>query len=115
MYKTGEAVGITFSVSDPDTKGLVDADTLPTGELRVNGEATADTVTITNKSTGKYKASVTLPTVADGDVLEIWVNATVGGVAGGGIVWRNEGVTKRPVDISVTVSSEGVNITSETL
>ena len=94
MKKTGESVVVQFCVSDPETAGLVDADALPTGTLVINGVDDAATVTVTNLATGIYRASVTLPTVANGDVLQVRIAATVGGVAGGGIVWRGAGVSE---------------------
>jgi hypothetical protein len=99
MHKTGETVAVQFCVSDPATGGLVNADALPTGSLILNGVANAATVTVANVSTGVYSASVTLPTITDGDKLQLRIAATVATVAGGGIVWQGEGVTKRPADV----------------
>lgn len=101
MHKTGEVVTVQFCVSDPATSGLVNADALPTGKLVLNGVDDAATVTVTNISTGLYRAAVTLPTVTDGDELQIRINATVATVAGAGIVWQGEGCTKRPADLVV--------------
>lgn len=98
MNKTGETVTVQFCVSDPATSGLVDADALPTGTLVLNGVNNAATVTVTNLATGVYRAAVTLPTIADGDELQLRIAATVGEVAGGGVVWQGEGVTKRPAE-----------------
>ncbi len=101
MHKTGEAIGGTFPVSDPSTGGLVAADALPTAELRINGVTSAAVVTVgTTATTGKYAWSVTLPTIADGAVLEIWVLATVATVQGGGVVWSGLGVIARPADVT---------------
>ena len=99
MHKTGETITVQFCVSDPATAGLVNADALPTGVLALNGANNAATVTITNLATGIYRAAVTLPTLTDGDELQLRIAATVGGVAGGGIVWHGYGVTKRPADV----------------
>jgi hypothetical protein len=103
MHKTGETVAVQFAVSDPETGGLVNADALPAGVLILNGANNAATVTVVNVSTGVYSASVTLPTIADGDELQIRIAATVATVAGGGIVWQGEGVTKRPADVADAV------------
>jgi hypothetical protein len=105
MHKTGETVAVQFCVSDPATGGLVNADALPTGSLILNGVANAATVTVANVSMGVYSASVTLPTVTDGDKLQLRIAATVATVAGGGIVWQGEGVTKRPADVSAELAA----------
>lgn len=99
MHKTGETVTVQFCVSDPDTAGLVDADSAPTGTLVLNGVDNAATVTVTNLATGIYRAAVTLPTLTDGDELQLRIAATVGGVDGGGVVWQGYGVTQRPADV----------------
>jgi hypothetical protein len=105
MHKTGETVTVQFCVSDPDTAGLVDADSLPTGVLVLNGANNAATVTVANVSTGVYSASVTLPTITDGDELQIRIAATVATVAGGGVVWQGIGCTKRPADVSAELAA----------
>lgn len=109
MHKTGETVTVQFCVSDPDTAGLVDADSLPTGTLVLNGVNNAATVTVTNLATGVYRAAVTLPALTDGDELQLRIAATVGGVAGGGVVWSGLGVTKRPADIALTAAAVWAN------
>lgn len=69
------------------TGALADADSTPTGTLVVNGTDNAATVTVTNKTTGQYKAAVTLPTtLAIGDVVQLSIAATVSSVASGGII-----------------------------
>jgi NADH:ubiquinone oxidoreductase subunit len=93
-WKTGETVVVDFPTQSPT--GAADADSPPTGTLVINGVDDGAAVTITHKATGVYKASVTLPTVADGDLLLIRANATVSGVAGNAIVWAGQGVISRP-------------------
>lgn len=110
MHKTGETVAVQFCVSDPATAGLIDADALPTGKLVLNGVDDAATVTVTNVSTGLYRAAVTLPTVTDGDELQIRINATVATVAGAGMVWQGEGCTKRPADLTVKNLSTEITV-----
>lgn len=109
MHKSGETVALQFCVSDPATSGLIDADSLPTGNLILNG-VTSTAVTITNLSTGVYSASVTLPTVTDGDELQIRVLATVGTVTGGGIIWRGEGCAERPLSAAQTQAAAAAAI-----
>lgn len=105
MHKTGESVSVQFVVCDPTTGGLVDADSLPSGVLVLNAANHAAAVTVTNLATGIYRAVVTLPTLVDGDELQLRIAATVGGVAGGGIVWQGEGVTARPADLAAALSA----------
>lgn len=97
-YKTGDVVIMDFCTQSA-TGAATDADSLPTGTLVINGTDNAATVTVTHKTTGNYKASVTLPTISEADTLTIRVAATVGGVAGKGIVWGGVGTTKRVLDL----------------
>lgn len=57
------------------------ADSAPTGVLRVNGSATAATVTVTNLATGSYEASVSLAGRSNGDVCEVVITAAIGGTS----------------------------------
>lgn len=66
-----------------------DADSTPTGTLAVNGADDAATVAISNLSTGRYKATVTLPELAVGDVVDLSITATVGGVARSAVVYTD--------------------------
>lgn len=79
MYKSGDAYHRSFSISS-STGAATNADSTPTGTLYVNGVSNAATVTISNPATGLYHASATLPGAA-GDVVELAISATVGGVA----------------------------------
>ena len=60
MVKTGASVTLQFLTSDANG-ALANADSAPTGTLVKNGTATADTVTVTNVTTGIYTAAVTIP------------------------------------------------------
>jgi hypothetical protein len=75
--------------TESSTGAATNADSLPTGTLYVNGTADAATVTVTNVTTGVYKAAVTLPTLAIGDEVELVASATIGGVAAKALVWRD--------------------------
>lgn len=110
IVKTGQAVTAVFATSSPATGAATSADSTPTGTLYVNGTADAATVTVTNITTGRYKAAVTLPTLAAGDVVDIWIAATVGGIAGGGVVWSAAADTKR---LSDTLSADMVAISGD--
>jgi hypothetical protein len=87
--RSAQTVVVEFTTCNPTTGAAVNADSLPAGTLTVNGVDNAAAVTITNVDAGRYKASVTLPTLAVGDVVELSVAATVATVAGKGIVWRD--------------------------
>ena len=93
----GDAVTIDFTVQNPSTGALTNADSTPTGTLVQNGTDDADvTVTISNKATGRYKAAFTIPSdYSVGDEVDLYVTATVSTVAGGDVVWRStlEGVS----------------------
>jgi len=79
-----------FTITDFATGAAVDADSLPTGHLYVNA-AQDSSATITNISTGLYKAAVTFPTVLTNatDIFSILITATVGGVDTRSTIWGN--------------------------
>lgn len=76
------AVGDTYRFSFQTTNTLgapTDADSLPTGQLVVNGTATAAAVTITDSGTGWYRGSVSLAGLGVGNTFEVEVTAVIGG------------------------------------
>ncbi len=87
--RSGQSVTVEFVTSSFSTGAAANADSTPTGTLVVNGTDNAASVTVTNIDTGRYKAAVTLPTLAIGDVVELIIAATVSSVAGKGVVWRD--------------------------
>ncbi len=87
--RSGQSIIAEFITSSATTGAATSADSLPTGTLVVNGTDNGASVTVTNVDTGRYKAAVTLPTLAIGDVVQLLIAATVGGIAGKGIVWRD--------------------------
>lgn len=102
LVKSGQVVTPTFTVTSPTAgTGLVNADSLPTGTVYVNGVADAAVVTVTNITAGKYKASATLPVFAAGDTVEIMISVTVGGVNFAETVWSSIGDTVRLSDSAV--------------
>mgnify|MGYP003423890151 CR=1 FL=1 len=110
IVKTGQTVTPTFAVSSPTTGAAANADSLPTGTLYVNGAADAASVTVTNITTGFYKAAVTLPALSAGDTVDIRIAATVGGIAAGNTIWSAIADTKR---LSDTLSSDVVAISGD--
>lgn len=87
--RSAQPITVEFVTSSPATQAAVNADSLPTGTLVVGGVDNAAPVTVTNVDTGRYRAAVTLPTLAVGDVAEIVIAATVAAVAGKAVVWRD--------------------------
>lgn len=85
--RSAQSITKEFRTRNFSTGVLTDADSTPTGTLYVNGTSNAATVTVTHHSTGKYKAAVTLPTLAIGDLAELEVAATVNSVSDSAIVW----------------------------
>lgn len=115
MVKSGQAWVVEF-VTSSATGAAVNADSLPTATLVVNGTDNAATVTASNIDTGRYKASVTLPTLAAGDVVEMAVAATIATVAAKGVVARDTADTQRGEDIGTTLAAiKGAGWTDETL
>jgi hypothetical protein len=103
--KSGQAVTVLFSTQNPTTGAAADATGTPTGTLYVNGTANGATVTVTNITTGVYKAAVTLPSLTAGDVCSLRVAATVASVAGEGIIWQDVADTSRASDVATSVAT----------
>ncbi len=87
--RSGQVITVEFTTRRFDTGGRTDADSTPTGTLYVNGTSNAASVTVTNQSTGLYKAAVTLPTLAVGDVVGLVITATVNSVTDQAKVWED--------------------------
>lgn len=87
--RSGQSITVEFITSNPTTQAATDADSTPSGTLVVNGTDDAASVTVTHIDTGRYKAAVTLPTLAIGDVVELVIAATVSTIAGKAVVWRD--------------------------
>ena len=104
LVKSGQVITPTFTVTDPAGTGLINADSLPTGAVYVNGVVNAATVTVTNLSTGKYKATVTLPSLSAGDTVSLMISATVGGKTYADNVWQGIGDTVRLSDLATAAA-----------
>lgn len=82
MLRPGDELVVDFTTRSPTTGAAANADSTPTGTLVRNGTDTAETVTVTNKATGIYKAAVTIPGGWEvGDVIQVRIAATVATVA----------------------------------
>lgn len=86
---SGQSIVVGFTTRVFSTGAQSNADSLPTGTLYLNGTANGATVTVTNVATGKYKAAVTLPTLAIADIVEIEITAVVSSVTDNAVIWRD--------------------------
>ena len=87
--RTGQSITKIFSTRVFSTGVATNADSTPTGTLYVNGTADAASVTVTNITTGLYKAAVTLPTLAVGDIVDLRIAATVSSVTDTEVIWSD--------------------------
>ncbi len=87
--RSAQSITTMFTTNHPTTGSKVDADSTPSGTLYLNGTADGASVTVTNVATGLYKAAVTLPTLAVGDVVSIVISATVDTITSLGKVWED--------------------------
>ncbi len=87
--RSAQSVTVSFTTQRFDTGAATNADSTPTGTLVVNGTDNGASVTVTNVDAGRYKAAVTLPTLAIGDIVELSIAATVNSVVGKAIIWRD--------------------------
>ncbi len=87
--RSAQAITKLFTTRAFATGAATDATGTPTGTLYVNGTADAASVTVTNITTGVYKAAVTLPTLAVGDIVDMRINATVSAVTDNAIIWSD--------------------------
>lgn len=115
--QSGQSITILFTTRVFATGVGTNADSLPTGTLYKNGAANGATVTITNISTGLYKAAVTLPTLAVADEVEIAIAATVSSISDTAIIWgdTNDMVVNASGDVQAnSVQINGVSASSVT-
>lgn len=98
--KSGQDITVLFSTADASTGAATDADSTPTGTLYVNGTANGATMTVTNITTGLYKAALTLPSLTAGDVVSLRVAATVDSIAAEAVVWQEVADTERVSDLN---------------
>ena len=110
MLIAGEATGCEFTLRHPATAALSNADSLPAATLVKNGVDLADTVTVTNKATGIYKATWTTPEdAAAGDEFQVRVAATVAGVSDADDVFSDT-VSYTPAELSAAITADLANV-----
>lgn len=97
--KTAQAVTVEFTTANPATAAAQNGDSLPTGILYVDGTANGATVTVTNITTGAYKAALTLPALTAGQIVAVRISAVVAGIAGTAIVWQDSADTFHLSDV----------------
>lgn len=83
----GDLISVDFDITNTGGESA-DADALPTSVLVINGVDNAAVVTVVNKSTGIYNASVTLPsTLVAGNAIQLRISATVNAEVSKGIIY----------------------------
>jgi hypothetical protein len=108
-YKPSDPFTKEFVTSSPTTGAAVNADTLPVATANRNGTDDGTfALTVASIDTGRYKITGTIPAgYVAGDVVNVSVAATVGGVAGKAIVDTFVLDTKRLGDVT---GATGVNL-----
>ena len=102
--KSQQSVTVEFTTAHPTTGAPTSGDTTPTGTLFVDGVANAAAVTVTNITTGVYRAAVTLPTLSAGQIVGIRITAVVATVSGTSVVWQDTADTALPSDILTQIT-----------
>lgn len=74
----------------------------PTCTLYVNGVSNAAVVSVTGSN--PYKYSVTLPTLTAGNLVQVYMTATIDGVSTAEVLFQDVGDTSRVSDISPTIA-----------
>lgn len=100
MVKTGQVWTGSFVTKDA-TGALSTPSVGPAGTLRVAGVATGDVVTISGSN--PYKFSVTLPALTAGESVDMYVTATISGIATAAIVATEMADTSYLSDVAVLV------------
>lgn len=103
--KSSQVLTVEFTTANPLSMVAANADALPTGVLYINGVANAAVVTVTNITTGVYKASATLPALSAGDVAGLRISATVAAVPGEAIVWQETADTAYVGDVAASATT----------
>lgn len=112
MLLPGSSLTVDFTLRHPTTGSAADADSTPTGVLVRNGTDSGETVTVSNKATGIYKAAATIPGGwSAGDLVQLRIAATVATVADNSTIFTDtldvdaNGSGARSVTITVTDGS----------
>lgn len=103
--KSAQAVTVLFSTANATTGAAADATGAPTGTLYVDGTANGAAVTVTNITTGVYKAAVTLPALTAGQIVSLRIAATVATIAAEGVVWQDVADTSLNSDVKTDTAA----------
>jgi hypothetical protein len=108
-FKPSDPYSKEFVTSSPTTGAATNADATPVATADLDGSGTgAMALTVTNLDTGRYKVTGTIPAGrVRGDVLNVSVVATVGGVAGKAIVDTQVLDSKRVGDLNDSAYAGG--------
>ena len=101
MVKSGQVCADAIVCKD-GTGALATPSVGPAGTLYVNGVANGATVTITGAN--PYKWSVTLPTLAAGDLVAMYITATIATIATAEFVWRDVADTVHLSNVSTELA-----------
>jgi len=105
MIKSEQAIAGVFVTRDA-TGALTDAGTGPAGVLYINGAADDAVVTITGSN--PYTWSCTTPALTAGDVVQMYITATIATIATAAVVWSATADTKRVSDLN---DQDGTGVT----
>lgn len=112
----GQTWDINFITRNKSNFDPADADATPTVTLIRNGDDTGEVVTVTNKTTGQYKATVTIPAgYVEGDDLELVGAWAVGGrserdLLGRGRIRIGLGVGAHDVVLTIKTNEAGTPV-----
>lgn len=95
--KSGQSAAGGFVTVD-GTGAITAATGDPVGVLYVNGVANGAAVTVTGAN--PYKWACTLPSLSAGDIVQMYITATVDGISTAGWVWAEVADTKRISDLN---------------
>jgi hypothetical protein len=103
-YKPSDPYAKEFTTASPTTGAAQNADSLPVATANRNGTDDGTfALTVANIDAGRYKITGTIPAgYVKGDVLNVTVAATVGGVAGKAVVDTRVLDSKRVGDLADT-------------
>jgi hypothetical protein len=112
MVKSGQVWAGLITCTD-HTGALIAPTVGPVGALYVNGVANGAAVTITGSN--PYKWSVTLPALTAGDCVEMYLTATIGGIATASVVATDVSDTKRVSDLQDVAAGAAMTLADDAI
>lgn len=98
QVKSAQDVALRFETYN-SLGAYQDADSLPVATLYISSIAGLTSVTVTDVGVGQYTATLTLPILTPGAVVQIKVNTTIDTIVGGGTIFTSIADTYRISDI----------------